>query len=185
MGFVGSGDIKTGAFAYWSVARAYTAAYAAPGTNPSMDLVDQAGANPITINILSSCWVDIASIKAWVAAHTVTTIKIKKLYDQSGNGFHVSQATLANMPILLLTHPGLGNNPNLPTMHFIQSASMTLSSGATGLSSAVGTFSIVGRIDAYFGGGIIQAGPFGLKGIYNGLQFYAGSAPGSRRAVVG
>ena len=67
-----------------------------------LDLVDQVGANPITIHALSSGFVDIATITAWVTAHSVTTINIATLYDQSPTGIHATQVTLAKMPPLLL-----------------------------------------------------------------------------------
>ncbi|MFT3731122.1 MAG: hypothetical protein QM780_06810 [Hyphomicrobium sp.] len=154
--FVGSGDVKSGAYAYWSVSRAYSAAYAAAGS-PAMDLVDQAGSNQITINVLSNGNVDSSAISAWVSAHSVTTIKVKKLYDQSGNGRDVSQATLANMPLLRLTHQGLGNAA-IPVMDF--SGVELLVSGATTLSQLTGTFSYVGRTVSPIAdhSGVIQAG---------------------------
>ena len=164
--FTLSGDVKPGAFAYWSTARAYNAT-AAAGLFPIMDLVDQTGAHPVTINLLANGRVDVAAINTWVTANSVTTIKVKQLYDQSSNGWHVSQATLANMPVLKLSHPGLGGNTNLPVMDFVDSSSMTLVSGATGLSSTNGTFSMIVRGDMLGQqnnggfGGIIQAGSDG------------------------
>jgi hypothetical protein len=58
-------------------------------------------------------------LNAWVAAHTVTTIKVAKLYDQTGNGRHFTQATLANMPNL--TASGLNGLPvlNFPGSVFV------------------------------------------------------------------
>lgn len=103
--YVGPGDIN-GAAVVWGGLRAFNAAYAT-GSNPAVDLVDQAGANPITINILSNGNLDNASIGTWVTAHSVTTIKVSKLYDQSGNSHHLVQATLALMPPLVLSASGL------------------------------------------------------------------------------
>jgi hypothetical protein len=117
----GPGDIVSGASAWGSSARAYNAAYAAPGTNPAMDLQDQAGANPITIAILSTGFVNIAAINAWVTAHSVSTIKIAKIYDQTGTGNHFTQGTLANMPTLVLNALG-----GLPGMAFLNSGSQQL-----------------------------------------------------------
>lgn len=161
--FTGSGDVKSGAYAYWSTARAYNAAYAT-GSNPAMDLVDQAGANPITINIKTTGIVDVAAINTWVTTNSVTTIRVAKLYDQTGSGRHVSQATLANMPKLLLSHPALGNAA-IPVMDFLTSSNQRLVSAATGLNSAIGTFSVIARQDhkatGTFGG-IVQASAFGV-----------------------
>jgi hypothetical protein len=107
--FVGPGDVVSGATGWWGL-RGYSAAYST-GSNPGVDLVDQAGANPITINILANGKLDVASISTWVAAHTVTTIKVTKLYDQTGSGHHLTQATLATMPVLTLS--ALGSLPGL------------------------------------------------------------------------
>ena len=101
--YVGPGDVVSGAFAFWGLF-AYNAAYAT-GSNPACDLVDQAGLNPITINILSSGALDTASISTWVTAHSVTKILVKKLYDQVGTQ-HMTQATVANMPPLTLSSIG-------------------------------------------------------------------------------
>jgi hypothetical protein len=103
--YTGPGDVVSGAV-YWYGLRGYSAAYST-GTNPAVDLVDQAGANPITINIKSDGTLDVAAIATWVAAHTVTTIKVTKLYDQSGNAAHGIQATLAAMPVLTLNVIGV------------------------------------------------------------------------------
>lgn len=99
--YTGPGDLASGASAWWSCARAYSAAFAAGGT-PIMDLVDQAGANSIAINILSTGFVDTAAIAAWVTANSVSTIRVTKLYDQTGNGLHATNATLSTMPALTL-----------------------------------------------------------------------------------
>jgi len=99
--YQGPGDVFSGAIVFYSPARAYTAAYAA-ALSPAIDLVDQAGANAITINFLSTGFVNVASINAWVTAHSVTTIEVTRVYDQTGNGHHEVQATLANMPTLTL-----------------------------------------------------------------------------------
>jgi hypothetical protein len=108
-GYVGPGDLSSGAYSWYGL-RGYSAAYAS-GTNPAVDLVDQAGSNPVTINILSNGKLDVASISAWVSAHSVTTIRVPKLHDQSGNGRDVSNTTLANMPFLTLS--SLGSLPGL------------------------------------------------------------------------
>jgi hypothetical protein len=104
--YTGPGDISSGAYAWYGL-RGYSAAYASPGTNCAIDIKDQAGANPLTcIAILSNGNLDVATIAAWVTAHSVTTIKVSKLYDQSGNSFHMAQATLSVMPVLTLNADG-------------------------------------------------------------------------------
>ena len=134
--YTGAGDIVSGAYAWYGL-RGYNAAYAT-GSNPALDLVDQAGANPLTVNILSNGRLDVASIDSWVTANSVTTIKIAQAYDQTGNSRHVVQATLANMPVLNLT--GLGS---LPAMVFTQANSHNLLSSATVTQAQPLTVSIV------------------------------------------
>lgn len=124
-GYTGPGDVVSGA-SIWAGLRGYTAAYST-GSNPAVDLVDQANANPITINILSDGTLDVASIATWVSANSVTTIKVPRLYDQTGGGRHLVQATLATMPTLILG-PVTGLASNRPAMVF---ASQNLLSPAT------------------------------------------------------
>jgi hypothetical protein len=94
--YTGPGDVQT--FTLWAGLRAYSAAKAA-ATAAIVDLVDQAGANPITINCTTAGALDSSAITTWVAANSVSTIKVTKLYDQVGTN-HLVQATLANMPVL-------------------------------------------------------------------------------------
>jgi hypothetical protein len=112
--YTGPGDVVSGA-SVWYGLRGYTAAYST-GSNPAVDLVDQAGANTTTINILSDGTLDVASIATWVSANSVTTIKVTKLYDQVGTK-HASQATLATMPELVLG-PVTGLTSTRPAMVF-------------------------------------------------------------------
>lgn len=121
--YTGPGDVVSGAYAWYGL-RGYTAAYST-GSNPAVDLVDQAGANPITINILANGRLHVASINSWVTANSVSTIKVTRWYDQSGNARHANQATLSKMPVLNLT--GFGS---LPAMVFTASGSMDLQSGS-------------------------------------------------------
>ena len=126
--YQGPGDLVGGASAWGSCARAYSAAFAAT-SGAMMDLVDQAGANIVTINCFPTGFVNLAVITAWASTHAVTTINVTKLYDQTGTGNHFTQATLANMPTLQL------NTLNgLPTMVFQSST------GAVTLAAAAVTF---------------------------------------------
>jgi hypothetical protein len=121
--YTGPGDVVGSAFSWWGL-RGYNAAYAT-GSNPAIDIVDQAGANPLTVNILSNGRLDVASINAWVTANSVTTIKVTKLYDQVSTR-HLIMATLANMPTLNLT--GIGS---LPAISFTAANSHRLVTSAT------------------------------------------------------
>jgi len=104
-GYVGPGDVATAqgisqATYFWGL-RAYNKTKAAARVN-CVDLVDQAFANPITITVLPTGALDIASINTWVTAHTVTTIRVAKVYEQMGSGSDLAPANALNnqMPIL-------------------------------------------------------------------------------------
>lgn len=125
--YVGPGDVLDSAYAWYSPARAYSAAFAASRA-PIMDLQDQAGANPIAINILPSGFVDLSAILSWVSRFGVTTIKVARLYDQTGNGRDVVQATLATMPGLTLNSTPKGT---LPAVDFNVGTNPVLATTAT------------------------------------------------------
>jgi hypothetical protein len=136
--YIGPGDLTSGAL-WWGGLRGYTAAYST-GSNPAIDLVDQAGANTITINIKSNGTLDVTSINAWVTAHSVSTIKVTKIYDQSGGSAgNAIQATLANMPILILNPTGLPAGK--AAMQF-STANSTIISATTGISANNQPFTI-------------------------------------------
>jgi hypothetical protein len=103
-GYTGIGDVTPSPLACHGL-RAYNAAYAT-GSNPALDIVDQAGANGLTVNILSTGALDVASVSTWVTANSVSSIKVKQIYDQVGTR-HLKTAgaggTLAQMPTLVLS----------------------------------------------------------------------------------
>ncbi len=102
--YVGPGDIIGSALAWYGL-RAYNADYAAGGTSPAIDIVDSGGTNQTTINILATGALDGSTLDAWITAHG--TASIKKCYDQSGNGVHLTQSTVVNMPTIVQN--GLGS----------------------------------------------------------------------------
>jgi hypothetical protein len=157
--FSGVGDIHANGFAYYSPARAYNAAYALAGS-PAVDLVDQAGANLVTINMLPSGLIDLASIAAWVTANSVSTIKVNRLYDQTGNGRHLTNGTLSQMATLVL------NSLNgLPGLSFV-TASATQYVGSNLTQAQPITFASVYKRTAVNNAGIIgsNSAPVGLTG---------------------
>lgn len=97
--YQGVGDVVPNAQEYHG-ARAYTALYATPGTNPVWDVVDSAGANLTTIPIATDGFPDASVISAFISAHG--TPYCTKSYDQTGNGHDRTQATVANMPTVIL-----------------------------------------------------------------------------------
>lgn len=125
--YVGPLDVIGSGASGWGGLRGYSAAYAAPGTNPSIDVVDQAGANSLTANILANGNLDVASINTWVTAHSVTTIYIQKLYDQTGGGKHFTVVgSFFNGPQLTLNAIG-----SLPSMTFNAANTQRLATSAT------------------------------------------------------
>jgi hypothetical protein len=105
----GPGNIVPGARS-WVGLRAYNTAYAT-GSNPALDLHNDAtGAFVATINILDTGALDVATAATVIAGGAS---RIGKLYDQTGNGNHLTQPTNANRPTLTLS--GLGS---LPVMTF-------------------------------------------------------------------
>src|SRR5580765_4648404 len=84
--YVGPGDIAT--YSFWGGLRGYSAAYAAPGTNPAIVVYDTATDLISTdINILSDGTLDLASLATFVGLHG--SVAIGKVYDQTGNGKHM------------------------------------------------------------------------------------------------
>src|SRR5882757_9830332 len=128
--YSGPGDISSGALAWWGC-RGYNAAYST-GSNPAMDVVDTAtGLITTTVNIKTNGKLDTATILGLGYA-----VSVKKLYDQTGNGVHVTQATLSAMPALTLS--GLGSEP---VMTFASASSQFLS---TSFGSIAQPWSLIG-----------------------------------------
>ncbi|MDB5555424.1 MAG: hypothetical protein JWL86_5408 [Rhizobium sp.] len=135
--YVGPGDIVGGANAWYGL-RAYSAAYAAGVTKPAIDIVDSSGANTTTINVLSTGALDSSAVATFIAAHG--TPSVTKVYDQTGNGFHLTQATVANMPTLV---SGLGSY----VFNFVSASNQAMVSSFTGPWPATppSTVSVVAR----------------------------------------
>ncbi len=138
-GYIGPGDIS--AASWWGGLRGYSSAYST-GSNAAIDIVDQAGANLLTVNVLSNGTLDVASIATWVSVNSVTTIKVTKLYDQSGGGLHGVQATLAAMPVLVLG-PITGLASNRPSLQFAGAQAMISSNRSAGTLNQPFTLSTV------------------------------------------
>ena len=178
----GPGNVVAGAQA-WGGLRAYTTAYAT-GSNPALDLHNNStGAFVATINILANGSLDVATAATVIAGGAA---RIGKLYDQTGNGFHLTQATLAKMPTLTLN--GIGS---LPVMTFNGTAStMTNATGFTALTGS--TSSAVYNKTAGADGSILWNGTQQLGALANLAMVYAGgsgltaaAADGSWHAVQG
>ena len=99
--YSGPGDVTSGAIAFYSCGRAYNLAYA-QALSAACDVVDTAtGLVTGTMHFLSTGFVNTTELTG-VGQACHVACSITKMYDQTGNGNHVVQATLANMPGLTL-----------------------------------------------------------------------------------
>lgn len=175
-GYTGPKDVSGAAVAWYGL-RSYSAAYAT-GSNPAVDLVDQAGANAITININSSGNLDVSAITAWVTAHSVTTILVTKVYDQQGTN-HMNQVALGSMPALILSafgsHPAISVDAATP--RFITGGSVTQAQTFT--QSIVSRQVTAGGLGQVFGNSAASPGVF-----YNGANTAVIWAGGSFSSVT-
>lgn len=135
--YTGPGDVQPGAVSWYGL-RAYSAAYAA-ATGNAIDITDQASANPLTVKVLTSGDLDVASINAWVTAHSVTSIIVVKLYDQTGNGFHLA-TTNHTFPLLNLSPGGLG--AGRPALAFTVAALSAIFNSSTAVTNTPWSLSI-------------------------------------------
>lgn len=127
--YTGPGDVVASATAWWGL-RGYSAAYST-GSNPAADIIRASDSTSTTINITSCGDLNVAAVTSFCAS---TTCKFTQLYDQTGNGHHLTQGTDANRPTLTAnciktTYPCLGlvrasalrmfsdNFPNLSTTY--------------------------------------------------------------------
>lgn len=144
VGYQGPGDVVSGASVFGSCARSYNAAYA-NGTNPLCDLVAiTGGATVCTLRVKTNGFVDLTgnycagtTPSAACAAASGAKCLITKIYDQTGNSNHFTQATLANMALLVFNVlGGLPSMENLATTTILTSPSMTVAVPLTMLSVA-------------------------------------------------
>ena len=163
--YVGPGDVVAGADGWWGL-RAYSAATEG---NKAVNLRRSSDNATSDFNTLANGNLDVASIAAFMGAGNVF---IATLYDQTGNGNDLSQATTANQPQLVL-----GSLGSLPTMQTSGSQTLgRLSTPATAQPltiAAVATRSFTG-IAGLFGG---LAGPDPVvyfESSANLVQLYAG-----------
>jgi hypothetical protein len=123
MSYSGPGDVVSGAL-YYGGLNAYNATYASPGTNPCADLRRLSDSATMTMNILATGAADVATAQTWVGGSSAV---ITKLYDQTGNSHHVTQATTTQQPALTFGASGLGSNQ--PAITFVLANNQFLTSG--------------------------------------------------------
>ncbi len=116
--YVGPGDIVSGAFAWWGL-RAYS--NAAIG-QPIANIIRASDSLSMVVNSTITGGFDVAAATTFCAS---TTCKVSQLYDQTGNGHHLVQATGGNQPALNLACIGSGTLQ--PCLHFSVTPYMTVS----------------------------------------------------------
>lgn len=121
VGYVGPGDIVASANGWWGL-RAYSAAAAG---GQCVRLIRASDSTQQDFNTLANGSLDIASIVTFLA---LTTGKVVTIYDQSGGGLHLTQASSTLRPTFTLNAIGV-----LPAMQFTKSGPHGLT--ATGLAS--------------------------------------------------
>jgi hypothetical protein len=163
--YTGPGDVVGSALAWYSPARAYSAAFAA-AAGPIMDIVDSANGNAATINILTTGLVDLVTLDAWIVAHG--TASVKQLYDQTGNARHVSNATVSQMPTI--TQSAING---LPALTGTAAANTSLTSSATITETAPWAWTAVAKRTANF---TTAHGLIGSSGAFNGYLGFTTSA---------
>lgn len=166
--YSGPGDITSGAIAFYSCGRAYNAAYAA-ALNAACDVVDTAtGLVTGTFNFLSTGFVSPNQLSG-VGQACHTACSVTKMYDQTGNGNHVVQATLANMPALTFSaQNGLpcaaGTNNAATRLVTAGNISQSAPYSYTAVAERSGSFTTVQRI---MRNGLINAASLNYTGSAN------------------
>jgi hypothetical protein len=100
-GYVGAGDVVAGATAWWGL-RGYNAAVS-NGTTKAVNIRRASDNTTQDFVILSNGSLDVASIATFISG---TTGFVTKLYDQTGNGNDLVQATAAKQPQIFLNAIG-------------------------------------------------------------------------------
>ncbi len=153
--FQGIGDVQSGAYAYYSCAFAYNAAYATALGKACRVVKASDGSGGCDLLVSADGIVHSPSTQC--STECSVSCKVTTAYDQSGNTRDATQGTLASMPVLLQSAlnslPGLtctNAGANLVTANqtaaqplngsvvFERTGNVTLSSGWIGTSSGVG-----------------------------------------------
>lgn len=123
--FTGPGDVVSGALVWGSCARVYQASLASTSTSLCDLVAITGGAVVCTLRGSSTGFVDLSASycagttpSAACAAASGGSCKVTKVYDQTTNGHHFTQGTLANMPGLAFSSLN-----GLPGMTFTSAAS--------------------------------------------------------------
>jgi hypothetical protein len=173
--YTGPGDIKPGALGWWGL-RAYSAAQCTGSVAAIRIVKADDGTNAQDINILTDGSLDVATIAGLGYSVSVTTI-----YDQSGNGLDLTQATLYAMPPVILSAIGA-----LPALSFGSFGSESLTN-ATGFGAISQPFTIsqvfkrnsFASYEAYFSSVDSGRGVFGNNAADSVLMYVGASLAAS------
>jgi hypothetical protein len=142
--YAGPGDVVSGAKAWYGL-RAYTLAIANAGTQKLFDAIRTSDSQTCSFLVASNGGVGnstscsgafgTGSLSTFCNA---TTCSVSKLYDQSGNGFDVTQATVAKQPTIVLNCLG-----SLPCMQFARASLQALYNATISTTIQPYTFSFV------------------------------------------
>jgi hypothetical protein len=150
--YTGPGDVSgwtANQYAYWGL-RAVKASYIG---SACIDITDQADANPLTVNIAANGYVDTAAINAWVTAHSVSTIRVTKIYEQVGGANHMLAS--ASKPHLVMNVLA-----GLPVFDFDGSSMWFTSTNNVAAQAQPLTFTAIGQQSA---GAYISEGNFDVQ----------------------
>lgn len=183
MAYLGPGDLKSGATC-WGGLRAYNAAYAAPGTNKCLKIVDAAtGLISRDIKILTNGAVDYLDIASFISSNGAA--KCTTLYDQSGSGNDFIQTTLSAMPSVNVSQPaslganqvcltfaGASSQQLISTTAIAAQAQPFVFAGLFNRTASGATTTGIGLISGSGSGGSIQ---LGWTATADTIEYYAGS----------
>lgn len=142
--------------AAWSLSRALSASYAG---GPLCDLRRSSDSGTLTVLAGDDGEADLGSYAAWAGADTIFCAKV---YDQSGGGNHLVQATPASQPKFT---PDAGPNGRPAIFDDdTRAATMTLAGGSSidGMWATGGSAYLAARVGASLGGSVTHKGEIRL-----------------------
>lgn len=174
--YVGPGNVVPSALAWWGL-RCYNNAKA--GASQAINIRRASDSTTTDIGLTATCNLDVATATTFCAS---TTCFVTKVYDQTGNGRNIAQATAANQPQLILSCLGSlpcmrfdGVNDYLDTTAFAQAQPFTVSDVAT----RTGNFTTIGTLIRGDNGTQFI---FRYAGAANQVHMYAGTSPAAKTA---
>jgi hypothetical protein len=132
----GPGDIAPGA-AVWYGLRAYNVAYVLRGSKKAITIRRASDSATKDITVLYTGALDVATAKSFCSG---TSCFVTKMYDQSGNGNDVSQATPSKQPQFVFNG---GPNGATPALLFTSTSAQVLVAGSNITHAVPATFSAV------------------------------------------